>query len=186
MRSYDAIAQRTAPLVKQREALLQSVEQLGSLAEVLADRIIEPLRILDKLTQVLPDDTSVQSFKLQGAKLAMALPPIPHAASGKLASLRDVRAPSAYAHSGSAQKESYVIEFTLDPQLYGVECCRAAGQPQTRQKHPPPSLKMRRRRPLQRRFACRACALPMAAQPLERRCCFGGSAFVTVPPRQSC
>ncbi|OGB45061.1 MAG: hypothetical protein A3F76_06340 [Burkholderiales bacterium RIFCSPLOWO2_12_FULL_65_40] len=123
VRSYDAIAQRTVPLVKQRETLLLSVEQLGSLAEVLADRI-EPLRILNQLTQALPDDTSVQSFKLQGAKLtiigltanASALMQL----LGDQPGLRDVRAPSAATRIPGALKESYVIEFTLDPQFYGV------------------------------------------------------------------
>ena len=123
VQSYAAIKQRTAPLVKQRETLLKSVEQLGSLAEVLADRI-EPLRILNKLTQVLPDDTSVQSFKLQGAKLtiigltanASALMQL----LGDQPGLRDVRAPSAATRIPGALKESYVIEFNLDPQLYGV------------------------------------------------------------------
>lgn len=123
VRSYDAIAQRTAPLVKQREVLLQSVEQLGSLAEVLVDRI-EPLRILDKLTQVLPDDTSVQSFKLQGAKLTI-VGLTANASSlmqllGSQPGLRDVRAPSAATRIPGALKESYVIEFSLDPHLYGV------------------------------------------------------------------
>ena len=136
VRSYDAIAQRTAPLVKQREALLQSVEQLGSLAEVLADRI-EPLRILDKLTQVLPDDTSVQSFKLQGAKLTI-VGLTANASSlmqllGNQPGLRDVRAPSAATRIPGALKESYVIEFTLDPQLYGVV---SAAEPQASPKPP--------------------------------------------------
>lgn len=121
--NYDAITQRTVPLVKQREALLQSVEQLASLAEVLEDRI-EPLRILDKLTQVLPDDTSVQSFKLQGAKLTI-VGLTANASSlmqllGNQPGLRDVRAPSAATRIPGALKESYVIEFTLEPQLYGV------------------------------------------------------------------
>src|SRR3990167_36103 len=36
------------------------------------------------------------------------------------AGLRDVRAPSAATRIPGALKESYVIEFTLDPQFYGV------------------------------------------------------------------
>ena len=123
VKSYDVIAQRTAPLVRQREALLQSAEKLGSLAAVIAGRI-EPLRLLDKLTQLLPDDTSVQSFKIQGTKVtivgltanASALMQL----LGNESGLRDVRAPSPATRIPGASKESYVIEFSLDPQIYGV------------------------------------------------------------------
>lgn len=121
--SYDQIVQRTAPLVRQREMLLQSAEQLAALAEVLAGRI-EPLRLFNKLTQVLPDDTSLQSFKLQGAKVTIV--GLTSNAStlmqilGDQAGLRDVRAPSAATRIPGATKESFVIEFSLDPQLYGV------------------------------------------------------------------
>lgn len=127
--AYDAIAQKSVPLVRQREQFLQSAEQLGVLAEVLAGRI-EPLRILDKLTQLLPDETSVQSFKLQDAKVTIA--GLTENAStlmqllGDQVGLHDVRAPSAATRVPGAPKESFVIEFTLDPQLYGVVPAPAA------------------------------------------------------------
>ena len=121
--AYETIVQQTAPLVRQREELLQSAEQLGSLAEVLAGRI-EPLRVLDKLTQLLPDDTSVQSFRLQGAKVTLVGLTANASTLMQLlsdqAGLHDVRAPSAATRIPGALKESFVIEFSLDPQLYGV------------------------------------------------------------------
>lgn len=135
-RSYDALAQRTAPLAKQREALLGSVEQMDALAEALADRI-EPLRILNQLTKVLPDDTSIQSFKLQGVKLTIG--GLTANAStlmqllGEQPGLREVRAPSAATRVSGALKESYVIEVTLDPQFYGVV---SAAEPQVSAKPP--------------------------------------------------
>lgn len=123
MNAYNTILQKTAPLVRQREELLQSAEQLRMLAEVLADRI-EPLRVLDKLTQLLPDDTSMQSFKLQGAKITIvgltANASILMQLLGDQPGLHDVRAPSAATRIPGALKESFVIEFSLDPQLYGV------------------------------------------------------------------
>ena len=123
VQSYDAIAQRTAPLVRQRETLLQSAEQLGALSEMLAGRI-EPLRILDKLTQVLPDDTSLQSFKLQGAKVtivgATANASTLMQLLGNQPGLHDVRAPAAATRTAGASKETFAIEFSLDPQLFGV------------------------------------------------------------------
>ena len=123
VQSYDAIAQRTAPLVRQREALLQSAEQLGALSQMLADRI-EPLRILDKLTQILPDDTSLQSFKLQGTKV-MIVGTTVNASTlmqllGNQPGLHDVRAPAAATRNAGASKETFAIEFSLDPQFFGV------------------------------------------------------------------
>lgn len=54
--------------MRQREQLLASVDALNALAELAQGRI-EPLLVMDKLTQVLPDDTAPQSFKIQGTKL---------------------------------------------------------------------------------------------------------------------
>ena len=148
------------------------MEQLGSLAEVLADRI-EPLRILDKLTQVLPDDTSVQSFKLQGAKLTI-VGLTANASSlmqllGNQPGLRDVRAPSAATRIPGALKESYVIEFTLDPQLYGVV---SAAEPQASASRCCVRA-CRGEGPCNGAFACRrACTRCQWRRNLWGRCCF--------------
>ena len=121
--AYDRAVQRTAPLAQQREALMQSVEKLGVLSETLSGRI-EPLRVLDKLTKVLPDDTALQSFKLQGGKVTIAGDTANASALlqllGEQLGLRDVRAPSAAMRVPGAPKESFVIEFVLDPQQFGV------------------------------------------------------------------
>lgn len=121
--AYDSAVQRTAPLARQREALMQSVEKLGVLSETLSGRI-EPLRVLDKLTKVLPDDTALQSFKLQGGKVTIAGDTANASALlqllGEQPGLRDVRAPSAAMRIPGAPKESFVIEFVLDPQQFGV------------------------------------------------------------------
>lgn len=121
--AYDALAQRVTPIVRQREALLQSAEQLSSMAEVMQGRI-EPLRILDMLTRVLPDDTSLQSFKLQGNKVNI-LGATANASAlmqllGEQPGLRDVRAPAAAVRNGGTNKEQFAIEFLLDPQVFGV------------------------------------------------------------------
>lgn len=121
--AYDGILQRAAPLVTQREALLQSTEQLTALSEVLAERI-EPLRIMETLTQVLPDDTSLQIFKLQGAKITITGTTANTSALmqllGNQPGLHDVRAPSAAMRPAGASKETFTIEFSLDTQLFGV------------------------------------------------------------------
>ncbi|WCM89169.1 PilN domain-containing protein [Acidovorax sp. NCPPB 3576] len=129
--SYQDAAKRTAPVVAKRDALMQSAEKLGMLSEVLATRI-EPLRALDKLTQLLPDDTYLQSFRMQGAKVtivgmtgnAAALMQV----LGNEPGLREVRAPSAATRMGNSAKETFAIEFTLDPQFFGVVGSATAGK----------------------------------------------------------
>jgi len=121
--SYQDAARRTAPVVAKRDALMQSVEKLGTLSEVLSTRI-EPMTVLNKLTQLLPDDTYLQSFRLQGTKVtivgmtgnAAALMQV----LGNEPGLREVRAPSAATRMGNSAKETFAIEFTLDSQVFGV------------------------------------------------------------------
>lgn len=123
LRLHAELVERTAPLVDKRDALMQSVEQLKGLSHELAGRI-DPLRVVETLTQVLPDDTSVQFLKLQGAKVTIS-GVTANASSlmqllGAQPGFRDVRAPSAATRAPGAQRESFVIEFTLDPASFSV------------------------------------------------------------------
>ena len=127
--AYDALAARTAPVVRQRELLLQSAEHMNGLADLLADRM-EPLRVLEKLTQVLPDDTALQSFKLQGTKVMLGGLTSNTAALlqllGQQAGLREVRSPAAATRMGVSGKESFSIELMLDPEVFSVPKVPAA------------------------------------------------------------
>ena len=122
--AYDDVVHRTPALVKEREMLLQSVEKLNVLSELLTGRI-EPMKVLDRLTKVLPDDTALQGFTLKGQKVtitgltanASALMQI----LGEQPGVRDVRAPTPTTRvAGANSKENFVIEFSLDPQEFGV------------------------------------------------------------------
>lgn len=128
VRAYDSVAARAAPAVREREQLLQSAEKLSALAEVLGGRI-EPLTLMDRLTQVLPDDTALQTLKLQGGKVTILGLTGNSSALMQLLSeqpgLRDVRAPSAATRIPGAPKESFVIEMVLDPLQFGVQTATA-------------------------------------------------------------
>ncbi len=122
--AYDDVVRRTPALVKEREVLMQSVEKLNVLSELLAGRV-EPMRVLDRLTKVLPDDTALQGFTLKAQKVtitgltanASALMQI----LGEQPGVRDVRSPNPTTRIGGANsKENFVIEFSLDPQEFGV------------------------------------------------------------------
>lgn len=130
--AYGRLAARVAPVVREREELLQSAEKLSALAEVLNGRI-EPLALMDRLTQVLSDDTALQSVKLQGAKVTiMGLTgnsSVLMQVLGEQPGLKDVRAPSAAIRTPGSQKESFVIEFVLDPQQFGVQGATVSSMP---------------------------------------------------------
>ncbi len=121
--AYGEAAQRTAPVVRQRELLMQSADKLTQLSELVSNRI-EPLKVLDRLTQLLPDDTYLQGFRLQGAKVTIS--GLTNNASalmqllGNEAGFKEVRAPAAATRMGNTGKESFAIEFMLDPQVYGA------------------------------------------------------------------
>ena len=130
MASHDALTAHTAPVVRQRELLLQSAEHMNGLAELLVDRM-EPLRVLEKITNMLPDDTALQSFRLQGAKVMLSGLTSNTASLlqllGEQAGLREVRSPSAATRMGSSGKENFSIELVLDPEIFGVPKSAAIG-----------------------------------------------------------
>lgn len=122
--AYEAAVRRTVPVVKEREAFMHSTERLGALSELLAGRI-EPLRVLDRLTKVLPDDTALQSFTLKGQKVTINGLAFNASAVmqvlGEQSGVRDVRAPNPATRVGGANsKENFVIEFMVDPLEFGV------------------------------------------------------------------
>lgn len=128
--AHDSLVHRTPSLVKEREALMQSAEKLGALSELLVGRI-EPLRVLDRLTRILPDDTALQAFTLKGQKVTLnGLTSNASAVMqilGEQPGVRDVRAPTPATRVGGANsKENFVIEFMVDPQDFGVATAQGA------------------------------------------------------------
>ena len=121
--AYDGIQARTAPLIGQREAFVRSIDELENLRGLLAERI-EPMPLLEAITQTLPDDTSLQSLQVQGLKVTMngltsnaaRLMQLLGAKNG----FKEVRAPSAATRSPGATAENFVIEFELDPAIFSM------------------------------------------------------------------
>ncbi len=125
--AHEALVKSAAPVVHQREQLLASVDALGALSELTNGRI-EPLRVLDKLTQVLPDDTALHSIKLHGNKLAFVGHTGNASALMQLLSdvqgFKDVRAPTATTRLGNMGKEVFAVELSLDPDVFGVKSAK--------------------------------------------------------------
>lgn len=120
--AYTAAAQKAAPLLQKREALLKATEHLSALEQSLADRV-EPLAMMDLLTRVLPDDTYLQTLNLQGGKVTISGQTANAAALMQRLSaepgLLDVRAPVAAMRVPGASKETFSIEFGVDPKVHG-------------------------------------------------------------------
>lgn len=129
--AFQELAQRAAPQVRQRDEMMQSIEKLKALSDSVIERL-EPLRVLDMLTQVLPDDTAIQNFKLQGRKVTLSGVTANSSSLmqllGEQPGLRDVKAPSPATRLGASTNETYAIEFMLDPRVFGVVVPNGGGK----------------------------------------------------------
>lgn len=113
-----SLGQKVSPAIAQREALVRLSDQLSSLA-LLTDKSVPPLQTLKLVTEALPDDTSLLTLQLQGQKVMMTGQTGNAAALmkqlGSTPGLRDVKAPAPATKPLGAPRESFTIEFTLDP-----------------------------------------------------------------------
>lgn len=121
--AHAELAAQARPVLARREALVQTQEALAAAAKLLEHRI-DPLRVLDVLTQALPDGTAVQSLRLQGEVVTVS-GTTGDAASlmqglGRQTGLRNVRAPAAATRQPGAAFESFTVSFQLDPAAFAV------------------------------------------------------------------
>lgn len=113
------LQQRLAPVLAQREALAKAQAQLEALRELMAERV-DPLSVLDLVTQAVPDDSWLQRLQLQGARVTLS-GQTPNAAAlmNRLSSqpqVREVKAP-APATRAMGGRENFTIEFSLAPEV---------------------------------------------------------------------
>lgn len=126
---YSELQGRAMPVVTQREAFMQTIERMGLLREVLSEQA-DGIRLLEVLTQVLSDDTSLQSIEVKGLKVRIT-GLTANAATlmqqlGQQAGFKDVRAPVAAVRNPGATLDSFNIEFQLDPAVWSVAGAGAA------------------------------------------------------------
>ena len=116
------LQKKSDPVVAQRESLLRSTEQLDSLAK-LVGQPVPMLQTLDLVTRTLPDDTSLLSFKVNGLKVSISGQTGNSAALmkqlGATTGLKDVIAPTAAVKPLGAARESFSIDFMLNPEQLG-------------------------------------------------------------------
>lgn len=115
-----ALQKNAGPVLAQRESLVRASDQLTSLAE-LVGKPNPPLQSLKLITDAFPDDTSLLSLQIQGFKVSLSGQTANASALmkqlGSTPGLRDVKAPAPATKPLGAPRESFTIEFTLDPAL---------------------------------------------------------------------
>ena len=113
-----ALQQKAGPVMALRESLVRATEQLAS-AALIAGKPVPLLQALDLITESLPDDTSLLSLQIQGLKVTLSGQTANAAALmkqlGSTPGLRDVKAPTPATKPLGAPRETFTIEFTLDP-----------------------------------------------------------------------
>ena len=118
--AFQVLQTQSASVVQRRESLVKTSAKLTTLSALLADTI-DPLATMDFLTRALPDDTYVLSVQMQGSKVNISGHTNDAAALmqylGKQAGLRDVKAPGVTMRPPGATKESFNIEFMIDPKI---------------------------------------------------------------------
>ena len=119
---YDVMASKTNDVVAKRERLMQSADQVAGLSDLLAERI-DSVKVLSMLTKVLPDDTALQSARIQGSKVTVSgFTENTSALMQKLSNqegVKDVRAPSAATRVGGGNRENFTIELALETKIFG-------------------------------------------------------------------
>lgn len=114
------LQQKAGPVMAQRELLVRATEQLSS-AALLTGKPLPPLQALNLITESLPDDTSLLNLQIQGLKVTMSGQTANASALmkqlGGTPGLVDVKAPTPATKPLGAPRETFTIEFTLDPSL---------------------------------------------------------------------
>ncbi len=121
--AFDQLNAQAAPQLAQREQMIKQTERLQAVAKI-AEEQLAPLPVLDMLTQALPDGSWLSTLRMEGAKVTINGIADDAAALvrrlGSQPGVVGVRSPSPATRVGRTDKESFTLELTLDPAVFGV------------------------------------------------------------------
>lgn len=130
--ALSALQQKAIPVLSEREAFTLATEKLGQLSDMLASST-PPMPVLQLITEALADDTSLLSVQVQGNKVSLSGQTVNTSSLMKQLSttpgLKDVRAPAPATKPPGATRESFTIEFSIDPDLWAAARPLAAADP---------------------------------------------------------
>jgi general secretion pathway protein L len=116
--ALQALQQKALPVLAERESFTQVTDKLTQLGEHF-NQSVAPRPVLQLITESLGDDTSLLSVQVQGHKVSLTGQTANASALMKkldgLPGLRDVRAPAPATKPLGATRESFTIEFSMDP-----------------------------------------------------------------------
>ena len=116
--ALQALQQKALPVMAERESFTLVTEKLTQLGENF-NQSVAPRPVLQLITEALGDDTSLLSMQVQGHKVSLTGQTVNASALMKkldsLPGLREVRAPAPATKPLGATRESFTIEFTMDP-----------------------------------------------------------------------
>jgi general secretion pathway protein L len=116
--ALDALHRKALPVLAERESFTQVTDKLTQLGEHF-NQSVAPRPVLQLITEALGDDTSLLSVQVQGHKVSLTGQTANASALMKkldnLPGLRDVRAPAPATKPLGATRESFTIEFSMDP-----------------------------------------------------------------------
>lgn len=120
LQAFDQLRVAAKPEIQRRDAIARSAEQVSALSDVVA-ATVDPIAVLDFLTKVVPDDTSLLSVRVQGKTATLNGQTSNTAALmktlGAQPGVREVKSPSAATRALGATREVFTIEVTLgDPE----------------------------------------------------------------------
>mgnify|MGYP000868858789 CR=1 FL=1 len=120
LQAFDQLRVAAKPDIQRRDAIARSAEQVSALSDVVATTV-DPIAVLDFLTKVVPEDTSLLSVRIQG-KTATLNGQTSNAATlmkvlGSQPGVREVKSPNAATRAPGATREVFTIDVTLgDPE----------------------------------------------------------------------
>lgn len=121
--AFDELNAQAKPQLAQREKLVKETERLQAIAKI-AEQQLAPLPVLDLLTRALPDSAALSTFRMEGTKVMINGIADDAAALvrnlGRQPGVGEVRSPSPATRVGNSKKETFTLEITLDPAVYGV------------------------------------------------------------------
>ncbi len=121
--AFDQLSKEAAPQLAQREKIVKQTERLQSIAK-LAEQQLAPLPVLDMLTRQLPDGAWLSNWRLEGGKVIINGVADDTAALvrglGNQSGVLGVRSPSPATRVSQLNKESFTLELTLDPAVFGL------------------------------------------------------------------
>jgi general secretion pathway protein L len=117
-KAMSVLFQKVAPVLTQRESLTRTTDLINGLTEIIG-KPIQPLQVLKRITDALPDDTYLWTLQLQGAKVNMTGQTVNTSVLMKqldtTPGMSNVTAPTPASKLPGAPREQFAIEFTFNP-----------------------------------------------------------------------